>query len=664
MSLVGSGPSPVRYSRLRCGGMALLMPLQTAAHFTHTLGPCRRISTTTFRCCVATCLHSAVDAARRHAGGVDRGRLPPPPPPGGLATGRAGSFLPPPPPLSSARLTPAHGGGTSHSTSIHMLSPQEVANVFALYVPTYYVPFHCVASMLPDDVREEVVGRSRLLNFFKKFPFLFDVLVVDSGRVNVRLHPDLIHPQRGVADDKYMMSDVGQTTSYVVKPEFIVCAENIESNSTRRVLITPPAPPPAMRVRLEEHVPVLDRLRNLVPGEFTAIDALEERIPEDILFHPYFNCQGGLFSIAVKLPEEFQVVDGRIRRRPPHLAPLALDELTLDISPLPQVAALIKRHVCDSDIPHWVNITPLYEQLARAQKQEIKRRFRSFAGFLRAHGRSLAVSNDMLQVSMWICRSPPPPPSSASTRTATIDADNEVVTARGSSTATSAASSSSSSAHGARSQPPSLSATAAGRLNATFSQHTPVVYTREQILNVWYDRFPPYQTLNLRDAMQLLPIEMRASGLPTKIAPWLATYPHYFTVDFAEEEDPTKVLIRRASEWQPLDLAAALYAKMPDKDTAFPSAELLQQLNPSVRRAIEGIGLAQLERLLPQWLQIAKSRGGGNAAPGGQRSQGEFTIRRLQDMDALEEAQRRDRRAKKEESNTDCGVAEVQDFLK
>ncbi|CBZ28726.1 conserved hypothetical protein [Leishmania mexicana MHOM/GT/2001/U1103] len=663
MYRVGYGPSPLLHSRLLGSDTALLMSLQHAAHFTGALGPCRRVSTSTSHHCAATCLHSAAAMARRHAGSASRRFLPPPPPLGGSAAGRTGSFLPPPPPLSSARLSPAHGGGTSHSASMHLLSPQEVASTFVLYVPTFYVSFQCVASLLPDAIREEITGRGRLVNFFKKFPFIFDVLVVDSGRINVRLHPDLIHPQRGVADDKYMMSDVGQTTSYVVKPEFIVCAENIESNGMQRVLLTPPAPPPAMRVRLEERVPVLDRLRSLVPAEFTAIDALEESISEDILFHPYFNCQGGLFSIAGKMPEEFQVVDGRIRRRPPHLAPLALDEFTLDTSPLPEVAALIKRHVCDSDIPHWVSITPLYEQLTRAQKQEIKRRYRSFAGFLRAHGRSLAVSTDMLQVSMWIFVSSRSPPTSVSANTAAAVADDQVVTARDSSAATPSAASLSQ--QGAPSEPSLSPAAAGGSSGATCAPPTPAVYTREQVLNAWYDRFPPYKTLSLRDAMQLLPVEMRASGLPTKIAPWLATHPHYFSVDFAEEEDPAKVLIRRASERQPLDLAAALYANIPDKDTPCPSAEVLQKLDPSVRRVIEGIGLLQLGRVLPQWLLIEKCRGGGAGVVGGPPQQAEFTIRRLQDMDALEKAQRRDSKGvkRREMADVDAGVAELEESV-
>ncbi|CAJ1990831.1 hypothetical protein conserved [Leishmania donovani] len=664
MYRVGCGPSPLLHSRFLGSDTALRMLLQHAEHVTGALRPCRSVSTPASHHFAATCFHSAAAMARRHAGSASRRPLPPLPSLGGPAAGRTGSFLPPPPPLSSARLTPAHGGGTSHSASIYMLSPQEVANTFVLYVPTYYVSFQCVASLLPDAIREEITGRGRLVNFFKKFPFIFDVLVVDSGRINVRLHPDLIHPQRGVADDKYMMSDVGQTTSYVVKPEFIVCAENIESNGMQRVLLTPPAPPPAMRVRLEERVPVLDRLRSLVPAEFTAIDALEESISEDILFHPYFNCQGGLFSIAGKMPEEFQVVDGRIRRRPPHLAPLALDEFTLDTSPLPEVAALIKRHVCDSDIPHWVSITPLYEQLTRAQKQEIKRRYRSFAGFLRAHGRSLAVSTDMLQVSMWIFVSSPSPPTSASANAASAGADDQAVTARDSSAATPSVASSSSQ-QGAPSEPPVSPAAAAGQSGATSAPPTPVVYTREQILNAWYDRFPPYKTLNLRDAMQLLPVEMRASGLPTKIAPWLATHPHYFSVDFAEEEDPTKVLIRRASERQPLDLVAALYAKIPDKDTPCPSAEVLHKLDPSVRRVIEGIGLAQLGRVLPQWLLIEKCRGGGGAVVGGPPQQEAFTIRRLQDMEALEKAQRRDSKIvrKREVVKVDADVAGLEESV-
>ncbi|KAK7200647.1 hypothetical protein NESM_000121000 [Novymonas esmeraldas] len=556
----------VRRLRRLPGGSALwATTIRTALTFetTSALAPGRHAA--------AACWRSPLVLAGRHVGHSGVAGLPPPPPLRTPGSRRAGAPpLPPPPPLTSARLSPAHGGGTTHNVSLLQLSPTEVISIFVLYVPSFFVSIQSVASLLPDETRVQLMGRGRFISFLKRYPFHFDLSAVDSGRCSVRLNADLIHPQRGEADHKYVMCDVGATTSYVARPEFVVCAENIESSASQRVLISPLTPPPSLRVRLEERVAVVTRLRTLVPSEFTAVETLEESIPEDVLFHPYFNCQGGLLSIAAKLPDEFQVVEGRIRRRPPHLAPLATDDLTLDNSPFPAIAALVRQHVCDSDIPHWVSITPLYELLTRTQKRELKQRFRSFAGFLRAHGQSLAVSTDMLQVSMWVSTSPPAPPPS------------------------------------------------------TASAPAPVVYTREEVLTAWYDRFPLDETLTLRDAMQLLPVEMRTSALPTKIGPWLASHPHYFSVDFMEEEDPTKVLIRRASGRAPLDLALALYAALPSKDTVYSSTAVLPLLEPSVRQVVERIGLGQLAKMLPQWLDVVQSR------------DGHCGLQRLQSTEALE----------------------------
>lgn len=371
------------------------------------------------------------------------GRLPPPPPLGG-----GGARLPPPPPLSSSSLPPPplassqHKNNTNNNnnkmdvasssspslcppplasaysntastrdtgcslpSSFLLKSPQEVLASFVDFVPTFFVSLPSVAAIISEDVRDEFQGRGKLLSFFRRYPFFFDLRTdAVASRVDVRLRTDVSHPRRGAADEKFMMTDVGETTQYVAKPEHIVSMEPLDSGSaTGSVYLHPPLAPPAVRVCLEDRVPVLDRLRALVPEKvFTPIEELEELLPEDVLFHPYFDCQGGLMTIASKFPEHFQVVRGNIRLRPPELAPLALDSLRLEESPLPDVAELILAEVCRETVPRWVPLTPLYERLTVAQRREIKRKFKSFAGYLRAHGLSLSISSDMLQVAKWI----------------------------------------------------------------------------------------------------------------------------------------------------------------------------------------------------------------------------------------------------------------------
>ncbi|CCW61748.1 unnamed protein product [Phytomonas sp. EM1] len=312
--------------------------------------------------------------------------------------------LPPPPPLARVNLKQPSVPSSS-TTMLPWKTLDEILSVFVEYVPTYYVPIQGVAAIMPEEIRAHFQGRGKLISFFRRQPFLFELRNLESGsRIHVRLQEGVSHPRCGVADQKYMMTDIGVVESYVAKPEFIVSMDSIE-NPNKGVSLHPQSAPPAIRVQLEERVPILDQLVTFIPVDFEHIKNVEENIPDDILFHSYFDCQGGLSSIASKFPDDFQVVDGKIRRRPPHLAPLSLNDFTLKQSPIPEIASLVEREVCNTDIPRWVNITSLYEQLTPQQKKEVKQQFKSFAGFLRAHGRSVSVSQDMLCVSMWL---PPP----------------------------------------------------------------------------------------------------------------------------------------------------------------------------------------------------------------------------------------------------------------
>ncbi|ESL09731.1 hypothetical protein TRSC58_02545 [Trypanosoma rangeli SC58] len=550
------------------------------------------------RCLSACGLLSRVATTHRCVGRC----VPPPLPLGARGTPPrlAGSGrLPPPPPLPGAV-------AASASAVLPWKSPQEVLTAFMEFIPTFYVPIHCVAAILSEECRKHFIGRGRFLSFLKRYRFFFDLRVIDGVRCDVKLRDDLSHPRRGVADEKFVMTDVGDVINYVAKPEFIVSIESIEQGNTS-VALKPACAPPAVHVRLEEKVPVLERLKALVPEEFALLDHVEENIPEDVLFHPYFDCQGGLISIASKFPEFFQVVDGMIRRRPPHLAPLALNSYTLEESPIPSIAALVEKEVCDSDIPHWVSITSLYEQLTREQKRQIKREYKSFAGFLRSHGRSLSLSQDMLQVAKWTPQTRKAAPSTSSPVAAdAAESRMEIANSEGNSNGV-------------------VEAAAAAKAQA----HGVTIhyeYTHTQIVNELFDKFPPHRTLNLEELLDLVSPAMRPS-LPKKVLAWLASYPTYFLVDDSTEKDPLKARIRRASDRQPLDVALELYQCIPDDGIS--EAALLTKLPEVHREYVKRIGLKHIVNSLSEWLSLTEVTGGGSGG-GGAAGEKVLVLRRLQ----------------------------------
>nr|CCC90917.1 conserved hypothetical protein [Trypanosoma congolense IL3000] len=539
--------------------------------------------------------------AKQHQRRTAAKRVPPPLPNARgttLGLGSAGR-LPPPPPLPGAVMA-------THSV-LPWKSPQEVLLAFVEYIPTFYVPVHCVAAILSEDCRRHFVGRGRFLSFLKRYRFFFDLRVIDGVRADVKLRDDLNHPRRGVADVKFKMTDVGDVINYVAQPEYIVTMESIEQ-SNGSVPLKPACSPPAVHVRLEERVPVLERLKALVPVDFALIDQVEESVPEDVLFHPYFDCQGGLVAIASKFPEHFQVVDGMIRRRPLHLAPLALNDFTLDNSPIPDIAKMVQEQVCSSDIPQWVSITSLYEQLTREQKKLVKREFKSFAGFLRAHGMSVSLSQDMLQVAKWI----PHIGEGSKAQVCTVNnaAREANETTPGNGIACKDAGGSDVSAANC-STPETV-----GRVQYEYSQ--------VQIINELFDKFPPNRTLNLVEFLRLVRPDMRPS-LPRKVVPWLATYPSYFVLDDPTEKDPEKVRIRRASDRQPLDVAHELYQHIPEEGIT--EEELLPKLSAIHQDYVKCIGMKHIVDSMPEWLALDTSEQIGKAV-----------LRRLQTEVDLERA--------------------------
>ena len=474
--------------------------------------------------------------------------------------------LPPAPPLPGR-------GAVAEAGALTFKSPNEVLTLMIEYVPTFFVPMHAVASIMPDDVREVVKARGKAVMFFRRYRFFFDLNVVEGSKYEVRLREDVQHPRRGAADTKFSLADIGESASYSVVPEFVTSLESIDSRADVNVNVTPHLPPPSLQVRLQERVPVLERLRAMVPADdFAMVDELAERVPEDILTHPYFDVQGGLAAIASKFPDMFQVVDGQIRQRPAHLAPLALDDFTFETSPEPEVIAIVKAAVCASDIPAWVSVTGLYEQLALEQRRGIKRGYKSFASFLRAHGSCLALSNDLLRVSHWI--PPRRKPSKAAAATAA--------------------------GGGGDTDGPD----AAAALGGGGGDDAPgtVQYTHLHVLNELYDRFPRGKELTLHEFMATVPEHLRAS-VPRNMAAWLAQYPQYFVVEgAAATRDPSDVRVRRARDHAPIDIALQLYPHIPEEGVSV--VTLAQQLPPALRAHVDQFGIHNIVETLSEWLEL------------------------------------------------------------
>jgi hypothetical protein len=432
--------------------------------------------------------------------------------------------------------------------------------MFIEFVPTFFVPVGCVATTLDDECRSLVKGKGKFLMFARKYRFFFDVRVTDTGMVDIKLRDDLSHPKRGAADAKYIMTDAGEHQTYTVRPEFIRSMESIDLFS-ESVAVRAPQAPPSVHVQMEERVPVVDRLKSLVPKEFTLVEEVEEKIPEDVLFHPYFDCQGGLPAIASKMPDLFQVVDGFIRRRPSHLAPLSTNSLALRDSAIPSVAEKVQEMVCGPGVPQWVSLTTIYETLTLEEKRSIKKQFKSFAGFLRAHGASVAISQDTLKVAKWI-------PPTASKQAAATTAMPPVCT---------------------QDQSP--------------SSQLPVrkVFTPTHVINELFDKFPRNKSLSLTETLRLLTPDMRAS-LPKNIVGWFDSNRSYFVVDNNHETNPELVFIRRATDTVPLDLALALYPLIPAEGIS--QVLLLEKLSEAVQDVVRRLGLPNVVDSLADWLEL------------------------------------------------------------
>ena len=291
-----------------------------------------------------------------------------------------------------------------------------------------------------------------------------------------------------------------------------------------------------------------------------------------------------LGAIATKFPDAFQVVDGQIRIRPEVLAPLALDDFSFETSAEQEIIAVIKKAVCASDIPTWISVTGLYEQLSMDQRRTVKRGYKSFASFLRCHGMSLAVSTDLLRVSHWL----PPKAAMKKYLKAKQKQENDLLQQQNQQQQYDEENNNNNNENSSS--------------NNNDNKPEVIQYTQLHVLNELYDRFPRGREFSLHDFLKTVPEHLRGS-LPKNPALWLSTFPQYFVVEgVGTTRDPSDVRIRRARDHAPIDIAVQLYPHIPEEGVS--TSALPSQLPPALKAHVEQFGIHNIVDNLSEWLEL------------------------------------------------------------
>lgn len=306
------------------------------------------------------------------------GAKPPPPGAGGSGGGKAPP-PPPPPTFINAKNQSLALGSNVLPSARGFRSPPEVLDALVDYVPTFFVDTRRILDMLPPDITQ-VFGSLTFVTFLRKFRFYFD-LRAEHAQVDVRIRQDVNHPRKGTADFKFA---AGIGSADVMQNSAVMSA-------------TMKRPPRNSEANL------IMFLVPKIPSAFTPIGDILAEISEIVAKHPSYDPRLGISGLFEKFPEYFQVVDGKIRLRPFHVAPFALDEKELSSSPHPvildKVLTHLKQGAAEGD---WMESSKLFALLDATEKLAIKDQYKTFPRFLRLHGLEVCVSTDNMKVKIFV----------------------------------------------------------------------------------------------------------------------------------------------------------------------------------------------------------------------------------------------------------------------
>jgi hypothetical protein len=509
-----------------------------------------------------------------------------------------GTAAPPPPPpfarIPGQNIKPLHPvsayGGLSgvgfHRTGGH--SPQEILELLVDFIPTFWADVHDVEGMLPPQVKDLYAGKLKFSTFLRKYRFFFDVRNQNHGQ-EVRLREEIQHPRRGFADKRF--------SSTLVSSDLLNNLANAVKSTTAATIPVPPSinQPPKPQFSAQT---ILSIVYSCCPEDFVKVEIVQGKLPKEVTAIAQFQTPSGIGGIIEQNPEFFQIVEGKVRKRPVGVAPNALDSRTIKDSPMPDIFAKILQAV-PTEPTQSVDTAVLLAGLEEEEKQRIRTDFRSFPRFLRSHGGQIMVSPDNLKVrrfdeSLMPPRplkvelpsptdavssgsTPPPPPPSP--------LDTEIQRA------TSAAGE----VPGALELPSSMPA----EPGATWA------------LRELFDSLPLLQVAELEDVLFGLAPAIRAM-LPSdreELLQLLSKYPNYFEV-WPYPDNPTVTIIKRTAvniQLVPLtDLIRALYPLIPQGGIA--CDKLLRKVPPPIQRYLYRHGFQKTLGEHPQHFAVAAGK--------------------------------------------------------
>lgn len=516
------------------------------------------------------------------------------------AAGGKGAAAPPPPPpfarIPGQNIKPLHPvsayGGLSgvgfHRTGGH--SPQEILELLVDFIPTFWADIHDVEGMLPPQVKDLYANKLKFSTFLRKYRFFFDVRNQNHGQ-EVRLREEIQHPRRGFADKRF--------SSTLVSSDLMNNLANAVKSTTAAAAVVPPPPSINQPSRPQFSAQaLLSIVYSCCPDDFVKVEVVQGKLPKEVTAMAQFQTPSGIGGIIEQNPEFFQIVEGKVRKRPAGVAPNALDSRTIKDSPMPDIFAKILQAV-PNEPTQSVDTAVLLAGLEEEEKQRIRTDFRSFPRFLRSHGGQVMVSPDNLKVRRFdeslmpprpmkteipnpsdaagsADSTPPPPPSP-------LDAEIQRATTSAEAVA------------GALELPTTMPA----EPGATWA------------LRELFDSLPLLQVAELDDVLFGLAPAIRAM-LPSEreeLLQLLGKYPNYFEV-WPFPDNPSVTIIKRTAvniHLVPLtDLVRALYPLIPQGGIA--CDKLLRKVPPPIQRYLYRHGFQKTLGEHPQHFAVAAGK--------------------------------------------------------
>ena len=515
-----------------------------------------------------------------------KGAPPPPPPFSKLPSGNSNS--------PGAQFRANQSAFMSNLTGrVGARTPQDVLELLIECIPTYWVDINAVQGVMSPDAKELYVGKLKFATFLKKYRFFFDVRQQSGNCFEVKLRDEVKHPKRGIADAKFtstlVSNDLRMSLGLANAPANVPAVPTASKSSSTQ----------GSTSRKAENL--LTTLYRACSDEFVFVPEFERSLPKTIYTHPGYDTLAGVVGLLERNPEYFQIVDGKVRRRPANVAPNSLDNLDAKNSVSAEIFTKVMAALPE-DPTVSVNTAVLMSALNEEEKQKIRSEFRSFPRFLRLHGGVITVSTDNLSVKRFSEDLMPKAPD------VTVPVEEPEA-------APSPSEQRSSASTDDTVRPDDISSVAANPVADASGNRLPDAMPAEPDatwgLKELFDALPLVQAAEIDDALFMLSPAIR-NMLPAdrnELIELLKKYPAYFAVwPFPDDESVT--VIQRASvpaNPVPLDeLINQLYPLIPQGGVK--ADRLMRKVPPPVQRYFYRNGLQRTLKEHPEHFAVAAGK--------------------------------------------------------